>query len=240
ISNSREGQIDLTDKEKQIFDRLLEVFCHFNLQTQLRVAGGCVRDKGFNICFLILLVVERLLGKECYDKVNVYLSSTGEVTQGIGVIQINPDQSEHLETTRMRLFDVWIDFVNLRSEDYSENSRIPTMRFGTAEEDAYRRDLTINSLFYNINTSSAEDFTQRGIADLKAGKIVTPLPPKQTFLDDPLQVLQAIRLCARFEFVLDEELKIAAADNDVRDALADKISREHIGHEVCFHVHLMN
>lgn len=39
----------------------------------------------------------------------------------------NPDQSKHLETARMRLFDLWIDFVNLRSEDYCENSRIPTM-----------------------------------------------------------------------------------------------------------------
>lgn len=39
----------------------------------------------------------------------------------------NPDQSKHLETARMRLLDLWIDFVNLRSEDYSENSRIPTM-----------------------------------------------------------------------------------------------------------------
>ena len=39
----------------------------------------------------------------------------------------NPDQSKHLETARMRLFDVWIDLVNLRAEDYSGNSRIPTM-----------------------------------------------------------------------------------------------------------------
>lgn len=39
----------------------------------------------------------------------------------------NPDQSKHLETARMRLYDIWIDVVNLRCEDYSENSRIPTM-----------------------------------------------------------------------------------------------------------------
>ncbi|THF96961.1 hypothetical protein TEA_003592 [Camellia sinensis var. sinensis] len=231
--------IDLTDKEKQIFDRLLQVLRHFNLQTQLRVAGGWVRDK-----------------------VNDYLSSTGEEAQGVGVIQCNPDQSKHLETARMRLFDVWIDFVNLRSEDYSENSRIPTMRFGTAEEDAYRRDLTINSLFYNINTNSVEDFTGRGIADLKSGKIVTPLPPKETFLDDPLRVLRAIRFAwvfldcnhevltlqnkcrilfghtdtagtrARFGFTLDDELKKAASDDDVKAAIADKISRERIGHEI--------
>lgn len=38
----------------------------------------------------------------------------------------NPEQSKHLETARMRLFDMWIDFVNLRSEEYSNNSRIPT------------------------------------------------------------------------------------------------------------------
>jgi len=38
----------------------------------------------------------------------------------------NPDQSKHLETARMRLSDMWIDFVNLRSEEYAENSRIPS------------------------------------------------------------------------------------------------------------------
>ncbi|GMP47799.1 hypothetical protein CsSME_00015533 [Camellia sinensis var. sinensis] len=225
--------IDLTDKEKQIFDRLLQVLRHFNLQTQLRVAGGWVRDKLLGKeCYDIDIAIDNMMGQEFCGKVNDYLSSTGEEAQGVGVIQCNPDQSKHLETARMRLFDVWIDFVNLRSEDYSENSRIPTMRFGTAEEDAYRRDLTINSLFYNINTNSVEDFTGRGIADLKSGKIVTPLPPKETFLDDPLRVLRAIRFGARFGFTLDDELKKAASDDDVKAAIADKISRERIGHEI--------
>ncbi|WMV54197.1 hypothetical protein MTR67_047582, partial [Solanum verrucosum] len=66
-------------------------------------------------------------------------------------------------------------------------------KFGTAKQDADHRDLTINSLFCNINTKSVEDLRERGISDLKSGKIVTPLPPKQTFLDDPLRVLRAIR-----------------------------------------------
>ncbi|MCH91520.1 CCA tRNA nucleotidyltransferase mitochondrial-like, partial [Trifolium medium] len=104
--------------------------------------------------------------------------------------------------------------------------------FGTAEEDAYRRDLTINSLFYNINTDAVEDFTKRGISDLKSGKIVTPLPPKTTFIDDPLRVLRAIRFGARFDFTLDEDLKVAAACDDVKNALAAKISRERIGTEI--------
>ncbi|GAA0154438.1 RNA processing factor [Lithospermum erythrorhizon] len=91
---------------------------------------------------------------------------------------------------------------------------------------------SVNSLFYNINTNSVEDFTERGISDLKSGKIVTPLPPKQTFLDDPLRVLRAIRFGARFGFILDEDLKLAAADDDVRAAIAEKISRERVGHEI--------
>lgn len=225
--------IDLTPKEEQIFNRLLQVVQHYNMGTQLRVAGGWVRDKLLGKeCYDIDIALDNMYGREFCEKVNEYLSASGEETKGVGVIQCNPDQSKHLETARMRLFDIWIDFVNLRAEDYSENSRIPTMKFGTAKQDADRRDLTINSLFYNINTRSVEDFTKRGIADLKSGKIVTPLPPKQTFLDDPLRVLRAIRFGARFGFTLDEELKKAAADEDVRVAIADKISRERIGHEI--------
>ncbi|RDX83799.1 hypothetical protein CR513_35248 [Mucuna pruriens] len=226
-------KIDLSDTEKSIFDRLIATLRHFNLQTQLRVAGGWVRDKLLGKeCYDIDIALDNMMGTEFVDKVREYLLSIGEDAQGVCVIESNPDQSKHLETARMRLFDIWIDFVNLRSEEYTENSRIPSkQRFGTAEEDAYRRDLTINSLFYNINTDSVEDFTKRGISDLKFGKIVTPLPPKATFLDDPLRVLRAIRFGARFEFTLDEDLKVAAACDDVKDALAAKISRERIGTE---------
>ncbi|KAI6691226.1 hypothetical protein NL676_028054, partial [Syzygium grande] len=227
-------KIDLTEKEKMIFDRLLATIRHFDLSTELRVAGGWVRDKLLGKeCYDIDIAIDDMLGSTFVDKVTRYLASTGEEAQGLAVIPSNPDQSKHLETARMRLYDIWIDFVNLRSEKYSENSRIPTqMEFGTAEEDAYRRDLTINSLFYNINTSSVEDLTGRGIDDLKSGKIVTPLAPKETFLDDPLRVLRAVRFGARFRFTLDEELKRAAASNDVKDALGAKISRERIGTEV--------
>ncbi|XP_073288282.1 tRNA nucleotidyltransferase cca2-like isoform X1 [Primulina huaijiensis] len=225
--------IILTDKENQIFDFLLQVCRHFNLNTELRVAGGWVRDKLLGKeCYDIDIALENMVGKEFCDKVNEYLSATGEETKGVGLIQSNPDQSKHLETARMHLFDVWIDFVNLRSEEYTNISRIPTMEFGTAQQDAYRRDLTINSMFYNINTNSVEDLTGRGIPDLKSGKIVTPSAPKETFLDDPLRVLRAIRFGARFGFVLDEELKIAAMDDEVKAAIIGKISRERVGHEI--------
>ncbi|KAK4279735.1 hypothetical protein QN277_011463 [Acacia crassicarpa] len=227
-------RIELSDTEKKIFDRLLATLRRFGFETQLRVAGGWVRDKLLGKdCYDIDIALDNMMGTEFVDKVREYLLSVGEDAQGVCVIESNPEQSKHLETARMRLFDIWIDFVNLRSEEYAENSRIPTkQRFGTAEEDAYRRDLTINSLFYNINTDSVEDLTKRGISDLKSGKIVTPLPPKETFLDDPLRVLRAIRFGARFDFTLDEDLKRAAACDEVKEALASKISRERIGTEI--------
>ena len=55
-----------------------------------------------------------------------------------------------------------LDFVNLRAEEYTD-TRIPVMRIGTALEDAMRRDLTINALFYNLNRRTVEDFTGQGI-----------------------------------------------------------------------------
>ncbi|KAM1759915.1 hypothetical protein EV2_002885 [Malus domestica] len=226
--------IQLNETEKKIFDRLLGTLRHFGLQNQLRVAGGWVRDKLLGKeCYDIDIALDNMLGSEFVDKVQDYLLHVGEEAQGIAVIPCNPDQSKHLETARMRICDTWIDFVNLRCEEYCENSRIPTVqKYGTPEEDAYRRDLTINSLFYNINTNSIEDYTKRGIEDLKSGIIVTPLPPKATFMDDPLRVLRAIRFGARFGFILDEELKEAAACDEVKAALSAKISRERIGTEI--------
>ena len=71
----------------------------------------------------------------------------------------------------MRVHGQWLDLVNLRSEEYTEASRIPEMKFGSATDDAYRRDLTINSLFYNINLRCVEDFTGMGLKDLQDGVV---------------------------------------------------------------------
>ncbi len=54
----------------------------------------------------------------------------GEETHHVAVIMSNPDQSKHLETARMKIRGVWIDLVNLRSETYTQHSRIPTMEVG--------------------------------------------------------------------------------------------------------------
>jgi tRNA nucleotidyltransferase/poly(A) polymerase len=82
---------------------------------------------------------------------------------------------------------LWLDLVNLRAEQHSQGSRIPdVMRIGTAEEGAFRRDLTINALFYNMQTELVEDWTGKGFADLRRGIVDTTLQPLTTLLDDPL------------------------------------------------------
>lgn len=50
-------------------------------------------------------------------------------------------------------------------------------------QDALRRDLTINALFYNLDTAAVEDFSGRGLDDLRAGVVRTPLAPRETFMD---------------------------------------------------------
>lgn len=225
--------VKLTAVEERLFSTLKEVVGHFGLALQLRVAGGWVRDKLIGKdSHDIDIALDNMMGEEFAKKVNEFLKLQHVETRNIGVIKSNPDQSKHLETATMQVHGQWIDFVNLRAETYADNSRIPDMAFGSAEEDAFRRDLTINSLFYNISTGEVEDLTGRGISDLKAGIVRTPLPPVQTFLDDPLRVLRSVRFAARFGFAMDEELVAAARLEEVRSALAMKVSKERIGKEV--------
>lgn len=146
-------------------------------------------------------------------------------------IAANPEKSKHLETVTTRMFGLDLDFVNLRKETYTD-SRNPQMEFGTAEEDALRRDATVNALFYNLDTEVVEDFTGRGLDDMKARIIRTPLEPHQTFEDDPLRVLRLIRFACQLDFEILEDTLQAMSSDDIHQALRKKISRERVWVEV--------
>lgn len=179
------------------------------------------------------IALDDMLGREFAEHLNQYLSEMGEKTHGVGVVLKNPEKSKHLETATMKVGTFWIDFVNLRAEEYTQDSRIPDlMRIGTPAEDAFRRDLTINSLFYNVNNGQVEDWTGRGFDDLRRCVIATPLAPLTTLLDDPLRTLRSVRFAARLRFTMDDALVEAAMHDRVRKALAEKVSRERIGCEV--------
>jgi tRNA nucleotidyltransferase (CCA-adding enzyme) len=179
------------------------------------------------------IALDDMLGREFADHLNEYLSAHGKDEVSVGVVLKNPEKSKHLETATMKVGGFWIDFVNLRAEEYTQDSRIPDlMRIGTADEDAHRRDLTINSLYYNINTGDVEDWTGRGFSDLRKGVVSTPLSPLTTLLDDPLRILRSIRFAARLRFTMDPELIEAAQTRSVALALSQKVSRERVGGEL--------
>src|SRR6185369_12151217 len=74
--------------------------------------------------------------------------------------------------------------------------------FGTPEEDAFRRDFTINALFYDIATFSIIDYVG-GIDDLRAGVVRSIGDPNVRFHEDPVRMLRAIVLAARLDFTID-------------------------------------
>eukprot|EP00345_Euplotes_harpa_P011874 CAMPEP_0168342574 /NCGR_PEP_ID=MMETSP0213-20121227/15478_1 /TAXON_ID=151035 /ORGANISM="Euplotes harpa, Strain FSP1.4" /LENGTH=521 /DNA_ID=CAMNT_0008349503 /DNA_START=86 /DNA_END=1651 /DNA_ORIENTATION=+ len=222
--------ITITDYEQKIFDTLMEVRNLNKLNTIIRVNGGWVRDKMLQKdCKDIDFALDDISGAEFAAMLSAYLYPGQE--HKFGVIKMNSEKSKHLETSTMKVHDMFIDLVNLRSEEYADDSRVPTIRIGTPLEDALRRDLTFNSMFYNINEKKIEDFTGKGIDDLKFGIVRTPLDPLQTFIDDPLRVLRTIRFTTRFGFTMVDEIIDAINNPKIKEYLASKVSFERIGKE---------
>ncbi|KAN0061395.1 CCA tRNA nucleotidyltransferase, mitochondrial [Thecaphora frezii] len=186
---------------------------------EARIAGGWVRDKllskdsdDLDISVSTLtgnafaLYLQHYLASDEFSASPLassptFLNQNKEITK-IAKIEANPEQSKNLETATAMVLGLSMDFVNLRKETYDPGSRIPTMTFGTPLEDAERRDITINSMLYNVHTRALEDHTGLGLKDLAAGLIRTPLPPLTTFLDDPLRVLRCVRFASRFAYEL--------------------------------------
>jgi poly(A) polymerase len=75
--------------------------------------------------------------------------------------------------------------------------------FGTPEEDAFRRDFTINALFYDIATFSIIDYVG-GLEDLRQGVIRSIGDPGQRFQEDPVRMFRAVAFAARLGFRLDQ------------------------------------
>jgi tRNA nucleotidyltransferase (CCA-adding enzyme) len=212
----------------------------------LRFSGGWVRDKLLKKDSKdIDVTIDKMTGYQFGLKIQEYLNLPGNAkkynddpankrgaTAKISKIEANPDKSKHLETATTKVFGLEIDLVNLRKETYTEDSRNPQVEFGTPEEDAMRRDATINAMFYNLNTSSVEDLTGKGLQDLKNGLIRTPLEPVETFTDDPLRVLRLIRFASRFGYDIDNPAQSAMKREEIKKAFMAKITRERVWQEV--------
>lgn len=237
--------IQLTDREEALRQLLLDVSRYFADASgepipQLRFTGGWVRDKLLGITSKdIDISISSMTGYKFGEVIKEFLASQSNgakydqsIVGKLHKIEANPEKSKHLETLTTRILGFEIDLVNLRKEAYINESRNPIMEFGTPEDDANRRDATVNALFYNLQTSIVEDFTGRGLHDMQLKLLKTPLSPHQTFKDDPLRVLRCIRFASRLGYRIDPTDEEAMGDDSIKEALRVKISRERVGVEI--------
>ena len=224
-NNKINKEFSLTEKEKECFSIIMNILKKNNLTSTIcRVAGGWVRDK--------------LLGKES-DDIDIALNDmkgstlanliNEELYPGknkVGIIQQNVEKGKNLETATIKVCQTWIDLVNLRCEDKN--------KIGTPITDAERRDLSINSLFYNINEGKVEDFTNKGIHDLENGIIETPIDAEITFRDDPLRILRMLRFAIKYKFRIGFNINnyIEKNKEEIVKNFYDNISKERIEKEL--------
>ena len=155
------------------------------------VIGGYVRD-----CFLgipnddIDIVVEgsgialaEAVAAKCGAKVSVF---------------------RNFGTAMLKYKGIEVEFVGARKESYDRNSRKPVVEDGTLEEDQLRRDFTINAMAFSLQEDDFGALVDPfgGIRDLANAIICTPLDPEQTYSDDPLRMLRAIRFATRLGFTI--------------------------------------
>jgi tRNA nucleotidyltransferase (CCA-adding enzyme) len=240
-------EIKLTQQESQLRVLLLDVARFIDEskeikgRLELRFAGGWVRDKLLDIpSHDIDTAINAMTGSSFTLKLKLFLEDPKNMAKhGLEIkdvgnlhkIAANPEKSKHLETVTTKIMGFDVDFVNLRKETYNEHSRNPQMEYGTALEDAQRRDATVNALFYNLHTDKVEDYTG-GLNDMQSKIMRTPLDPYQTFKDDPLRILRLIRFASRLGFSIHAKSEACMGDPEILSALRQKISRERIGTEV--------
>ena len=226
ISNNKIiKDFSLNEKEKQIFSIILDIMKKNKLtSTVCRVAGGWVRDK--------------LIGKES-DDIDISVSYTPawklvllinkELYPNkfkMGIIPKNPEKGKNVEVATTNICNISIDFVNLRVDE---------KRKSTPEVlDAELRDISINSLFYNINEQKVEDFTERGIKDLEQGIINTPVEPEVAILNDSFIALRMLRFAIKYKFRISDNINNYLDKN--RDVIINnfytKVSKERIEKEM--------
>ena len=193
------------------------------------VIGGYVRD-----CFLgcpskdIDIVVESKPGVE---HAGIALAEAVAAKTGAKVSVFRS-----FGTAMFKYHGLEVEFVGARRESYQRESRKPIVEDGTLEEDQLRRDFTINAMAFSLQE---EDFGALvdpfgGIRDLAAGIIRTPLEPEQTYSDDPLRMLRAIRFAARLS-TPEHPFNIVPESLQAMKTMADRLqilSKERIVEEV--------
>ncbi len=187
------------------------------------VIGGYVRD-----CFL---------GKPNED-IDIVVEGSGiRLAQAVaGKCKAKVSVFRNFGTAMLKYKGMEVEFVGARKESYNRDSRKPIVEDGTLEEDQLRRDFTINAMAFSLNREDYGALVDPfgGIRDLAAGIIRTPVEPEQTYSDDPLRMLRAIRFAARLS-TEEHPFTIVPESLEAMKAMADRmqiLSRERIVEEL--------
>jgi poly(A) polymerase len=123
------------------------------------------------------------------------------------------------------------DFVMARKEvGYTQGTRRPILELGTLEDDLIRRDFTLNAMAEDEDGNLIDLFGGR--EDLAKGLLRTPLPAKQTMMDDPLRFLRALRFSITKRFSIDDSIIFAMKQPEILEKLEKVVSAERIREEV--------
>lgn len=211
--------IDVIKKNKQY---------HINLY----IVGGYVRDKLLGLeNDDIDFTCDIMKGSQVVKLLDEYIKTIKNVTfANYECCYINDNINANTNISAGSIKNLFVkdscfDFINLRKEIYN-NTRNPIIEFGSIEEDYLRRDLTINALYYNIDTGEIIDFG--GLYDLKNNLINTPICAFTSFVCDPLRIIRTIRFYGKFsDMLLSENIlnAILSENNDLEQALINKLPR---------------
>ena len=189
-------KVNLTqNKNLKIFKIISQVA--YDRGQSVYVVGGYVRDL--------------LLGRKSPTDIDFVTESSGiELAQAVAK-SINPETKVSVfktyGTAMFRYENLELEFVGARKESYSADSRNPQVEQGTLEDDQKRRDFTVNAMAISLNKDNFGELIDpfNGMEDMEQKILRTPLEPVQTYSDDPLRMMRAIRFASTLGFSIEQK-----------------------------------
>ena len=192
-----------------------------------RQVAGTLTDAGHEALWVGGCVRDRLLGLPPKD-IDIATDATPDQVRHL-FPKNHHAVGAHFGVILVRQGDVHTEVATFRTEGEYRDARHPdSVAFGSREDDARRRDFTINALYYDPATDRLIDAVG-GRDDLDARLLRAIGDPHKRFREDALRLMRAVRFAARFDLAIEPETWDAIRENALR---IEKISPERIREEL--------